>query len=137
MGKKVGKSNAAFRLLLGWSTGSFVVLFLLGNLAVGAGALLGSVYQWVAASPWRLVPSIVVVVGLGHAAFELRRRHRGHYGALEVGAAAATFVHVLAHPIEPLAETAALVAAVYFYVRGLDSVVAGAEESAKEDSGAG
>jgi hypothetical protein len=119
-------------LLLGWSTGSFVVLFVLGNLAIGAGALLGSIYRWVAASAWHLVPSIGVVIVLGQAAFELRKRHRRHYGALEVGAAAATFVHILAHPVEPLAETAALVAAVYFYVRGLDSVVVGAAEDSKE-----
>jgi hypothetical protein len=132
VGTTGGKSKGAFRLLLGWSTGSFVVLFVLGNLAIGAGALLGSIYRWVAASPWHLLPSIGVVVVLGHVAFELRKRHRRHYGALEVGAAAATFVHVLAHPVEPLAETAALVAAVYFYVRGLDSVYAGAAEDSKE-----
>jgi hypothetical protein len=110
------------------------VLFVLGNLAIGAGAALGGIYTWVAASPWHLLPSIGAVVIVSQGAFELRKRHRRHYGALEVGAAAATFVHILAHPVEPLAETAALVATVYFYVRGLDSVVVGIGEHSKEST---
>ena len=50
------------------------------------------------------------------------KRHRRYYGALEVGAAAATIAHVLAHPIEPMSETAALVTSIYFFVRGLSNM---------------